>query len=135
VFVDWRCVFDDGTRPFAPGIDQEQRRPLRIVTGDELVIRVELITPGGAPVALDAGEVLAWMAKTVGEPSRRILAKQSTSGPPGSGRYLITIPTAETRVLPVGAAVHDLFAIRGDARHVVIPISALVIARSSLGGA
>lgn len=135
MLADWRCVFDDGERPYAPGIPEDQRRPLRFYTGDTVTIRIELVTPAGAPVVLGEGEYLAWMAKTLAAPvSRKILAKQSTAGAPGSGRYLITLTTAETRVLPVGRACHDLFAIRGAARYVLVPMSELVIGRSSLGG-
>jgi hypothetical protein len=136
MYVDWRCVYDDGERPYAPGIPEDQRRPLRIVTGDTVIVRVELVTTAGAPVVLGAGEYLAWMAKSLATPaSRKLLAKQATAGATGSGRYVLTLTTAETRLLPVGRACHDLFAIRGDARSILVPMSELVIARSSLGGA
>jgi len=134
MFADWTCAYDSGDRPYAPGIAIDQRRPLHIVAGDAVTIRIALVTPTGAPVVLGDGEHLVWMAKSLGEPSRKLLSKQSTVTAPGSGRYQIALATAETRLLAPGRAVHDLFAIRGSARVVVIPLSDLVIARSSLGG-
>lgn len=126
-------MLDDG-EPYAPGIPPDQRRPLVIVAGDAVTIRIELVTPAGAPVVLGDGESLAWTARTLDAAPRRLITKAATEAAPGSGRYVLELTTAETRLLPAGRAVHDLFALRGAARSVVIPPSELVIARSSLGG-
>lgn len=137
MFIDWTCVLDDGERPFGAEVDGDPRRPLRITAGDAVTIRVTLLTPAGAPFVLAAGESLTWTAKAIGTPSSRtLLARTASAVQLGSGRYVVTLTTAQTRVLPAGRAAHDLFAVRADgSRTVVVPLSELVIGRSSLGGA
>ena len=137
MFIDWTCVLDDGERPYGAEVDGDPRRPLRITAGDAVTIRVTLLTPAGAPAVLAAGESLTWTAKAIGTPaSRTLLARSATAGQPGSGRYDVTLTTAQTRVFPAGRAAHDLLAVRADgSRSVIVPLSELVIGRSSLGGA
>ena len=132
MIVDCVCVYDDGSRPFAPELSPDQRRALRIFVGDDVTIRVRLINPLGAPIVLGAGEYLAWYAKTSGSVSKKLVSKQST-GAAGAGLYTITLVNADTRALEPQRAVHDLWAIRGAARVCVVPLSELVIARSGLG--
>lgn len=134
MIADWVCVFDDGHRPYAPGLSPDQRRPLRLVAGENVTIRVKLVNPAGAPVELGAGH-LAWNARTTPVPaSRKLLTRQATRS--GAGVYEIAIAAADTGAIAPQRAVHDLWAVTADGERInIFPLSELVIARSGLGAA
>lgn len=125
------CVYDDGSRPYGSGLPIDQRRPLRLIAGEDVTLLIELVNPLGAPVLLGSGESLQWTARTLMAPAARpLLNKQSTAD---RNKYKIAIAAADTRAILPQRATHELWAIRGAGRVNLFPLSELVIGRSGLG--
>lgn len=129
--IEWTCVVDDGTRPYGPGIQIDQRRPLHLVVGDEQQITVLLINPVGGVVRLESSEFLQLTGRTLCRPSRQLFTRRST----GTAQFQQLIeftPTATATIQPQ-RGVFDLWLIRGPERISIIPLSELLFTGSALG--
>lgn len=131
VLLTWTCVLDDGTRPYGPGIPEEQRRPLRLVAGEDAALLVEVINPVGGAIVFSAGEFLQLTARTLVAPTRELFTCRSTSAPFQRQRVAITGDT--TKLLTVTRGTFDLWAIRASGRSCLIQTSELLIRGSALG--
>lgn len=54
MIVDVTAVWETGKRR-APGVPRDTRRPLRLVAGADVTMRITLLEPDGSPVALNFG--------------------------------------------------------------------------------
>jgi hypothetical protein len=130
VKLTWSCVLDDGTRPFGPGIQEDQRRPLRLVASEDTAIEVAVINPVGGTIAFGAGEFLQLNGRSLLLPSREVFTVRST--PIGNHRLQLTLAGDVTKLLKVGRGTFDLWAIRSSGRSCLIPSSELLIAGSAI---
>lgn len=133
MFIEWTCVEDDGTRPYGNGISPDQRRPLRIVVGDEVVFEISVVNPVGGVRLLDpeADEFLVLDGRTLCLPSRPLFTVRST--PMAGERQRLVLTSDVTRKMVAQRGLFDLWAVRASGRHNLIPLSELVIAGSALG--
>lgn len=126
MFIDWTCVYDDGTRPTSQELDGDQRRPLSIATNEDVTIRIELVNPAREPVDLGTIDT-NYVELTMRLADGRRVVKRSTKD--GAGRYRIAIAAADTRSLDRQHATFDLFAVKGAGRVSLIQTSELALGR------
>jgi hypothetical protein len=131
VILTWTCVLDDGTRPFGPGIPEEQRRPLSLVSSDDVTIDVLVINPVGGVIVLGEEEFLQLNGRTLTAPTRELFTRRSV--PAAGHRNRVSISGDSTKILKVGRGAFDLWAIRASGRSCLIPTSELLIRGSALG--
>lgn len=122
-------MVDDGTRPWGPGIQIEQRRPLHLTIGESGDIEVLLINPVGGVVVLGNGEFLQHSARTLCAPTRQLYTVRSTPGV--NYRHSIALPLTSSFMPQRGT--HDLWLIRGPEHISLIPLSELIISGSAIG--
>lgn len=130
VTITWIAVLDDGTRPFAPEIQRDQRRPLSLVASEDVTIDVTVISPVGGLIVLGLGEFLVFTARTGSRPTRQLFSIRST---PSAQRHRFSIAGNMTKALLPQRGSFDVWAIRGSGRSTLIPLSELIIAPSALG--
>lgn len=112
MFIDWTCVYDDGTRPFADDVPRDQRRPLRFPIGEDVTIRVALVNAAGAPVVLASGDILTLTARSTDGRRRRLFAKAAARATPANGnRWTVAIAANDTRSLKPQPGIFDLVAV------------------------
>lgn len=130
MILTWTCVLDDGTRPFGPGIPEEQRRPLRLVASEDTTIDVQVINPVGGTIILASDEFLQINGRSLTLPFREVFTARST--PVASHRYRMVLTGDVTKLLKVGRGAFDLWAIRTSGRSCLVPTSELLIRGSAL---
>jgi hypothetical protein len=128
--INWRVVFDDGTRPLSPGIRPDQRRPLYLIAGEDTEITVTLTDPSGGLVQLGDTEFLLMDARTTAARPVQLFSARSTQS---IDVQRIAVAGDTTKLIFPQRAVFDLWAIRATGRSNLIPLSELVIAASALG--
>lgn len=131
MILTWQCVLDDGTRPFGPGIPEEQRRPLPLVLSEDTTIDVQVINPVGGVIILETDEFLQFSARTLTLPMREVFTVRSSRI--ALHRQRVTITGDSTKNLKVGRGTYDLWAIRSSGRSCLIPTSELLLRGSALG--
>lgn len=131
MILTWTCVLDDGTRPFGPGIPEEQRRPLPLVLSEDTTIDVQVINPVGGVIVFGDDEFLQFNARSLTLPMRAVFTVRST--PIERHRQRVTITGDSTANLKVGRGAFDLWAIRASGRSCLIPTSELLLRGSALG--
>jgi hypothetical protein len=131
VVTEWTVVLDDGTRPYGPGIQPDQRRPLSMVVSDDWSIEIDLVNPVGGTVTLSTGDFLVLNARSGCAPSRQLFSKRSVSAP--NYRHRISMTGDESRALSPQVGTFDLWLVRGDRRSCLIPTSEIRILGSALG--
>lgn len=135
MFIDWLCVYDDGTRPLAPGIAPDQRRSLSLRVNEDVTIRVKLIDTVGAPFALPSGGYLALTGKGPAPDGRQVISKRSTPDAVTESVHIIAIAAADTKSVRIARGTYDLIAVSGGGvnRVVLIPLSELLFGPTNLG--
>lgn len=126
MFIDWTCVFDDGTRPYADTIPRDQRRSLRFPLGEDVTIRVKLVNPSGAPVALASVDTLTLTARSTDGRRRRLLSKTAVRAVPVAGNlWTIAITASDTKPLKPQPGIFDVVAlVQATSKNVaVVPAS------------
>lgn len=130
MLAQWTVVLDDGTRPYAPDVAVDQRRPLAFAAGEDVTIDVSLVNPSGGVVILGTGEFLQLSVRTLSRPTTQLLTKRSAAA---GQRQRLTIAADDTKMVPAQDLVFDLWAVRGSARTLLIPTSELRLGPSALG--
>lgn len=128
--IDWTCVLDDGSRPFAPELDADPRRPLLVRIGDDTKIRLLIVDPLGNAVDLGADIATNYPQLVLRNGAgHRILSVKGTRGS-SAGKYDIAIPAATSQAWEPLFGSFALYSIQAaPARAVLIPSSELKIGR------
>lgn len=127
----WTVVVDDGTRPYGPGVQVDQRRPFAIRCGETTTIEISPVNPVGGAVALAPGDFFELTARSGGLPARQILHARSAAS--ANGKHTMPIGADATMHLAPRRGSYDLWLIRGSDRQSAIPLSEFSLEASALG--
>lgn len=114
-------LLDDGT-PRAAGVG-DPRGAVTFPQGSDVQIDVTVLRPSGTPVSLAGGTLSLTVQRKPAERWPRIAKAAVISG--ATGTFAIT--PAETKYLPAGKYVYDVWLTLAGKRDAVIPASPLVI--------
>lgn len=128
--IRWTVVIDDGTRPYGPDIQIDQRRPLRLVAGSDETIEISLINPVGGVVIVDAPGFLQLNCRSRGIPQRQAISRRSVQS---GQKHTIAITADDTKAVQPMRGEFDLWAIRSAQHTALIPLSEFVLAPGALG--
>lgn len=124
--IDLIAVLEDGSQPAAEWVPRDPRRALEAPAGEQLVVRVQLVTRAGVPVVLAEGDTLTMTAReSTQRPSRKFF-HQAAVATTTRGRYTVTVAGVTTRFLGGLSGVWDLTLARAAAESfAVVPTSAI----------
>lgn len=124
--VNVTAVLDDGSRR-APGIPLDTRRPLRLVASEDAVVKIALVTPDGAPVALDLanGDSLVVAVRETSSSTPRLSVGAVRQVSRRRGLYVATIAAGALRQVAGRTVQWFMTATRGGKSFRVVGVSEL----------
>lgn len=109
MIVDVTAVVENGKRR-APGVPRDTRRPLRLVAGADVTMRILLLEPDGTPMPLayQNGDALLVTARTDVD-GAKFFGVFASADPTMRGRHLVQIAGATTKRIGIRRGVWDVW--------------------------